>query len=247
MQAVNDPQLQKALIEYLSPFVTAERKVRLQEVLNLRTRHVTVVLEDLFQTQNISAVLRSCECYGIQDVYIVENRNAFSIHKDISMGADKWLTLHHYPHAEHNIKQCVDDLHARGYTVVATMPYEKRTSISDLPVEQKTAIQLGTELTGLSEEAIRYADCCALIPMYGFTESFNISNAAAIILSNFSERLRHANVPWQLSDEARQTLYLEWLQKSVRDPDSMIRHFLDHLHERSGSDLSNCMKENTWQ
>lgn len=210
----------------MSHFVTEPRKARLEEVLSNRTRHVTVVLEDLYQTQNISAVMRSCECYGIQDAYIVENRNEFEIHKDISMGADKWLTLHHYPHAEHNMKQCIDDLHAKGYTVVATLPDEKKTTIQDLPIDRKTAFLFGTELTGLSEEAVQYADCNALIPMYGFTESFNISNSAAIILSHFSERMRHSDVDWHLSEEEREELYFDWLQKSVRDPEAIIRHYL---------------------
>lgn len=226
MIELNDSALRDELIEYLSEYVTEVRRERLQEVLQNRTRHITVVLEDLYQTQNISAVMRTCDCYGIQDAYIVENRNEFEVHKDISMGADKWLTLHQYPHAEHNMKQCIDDLHAKGYTVVATLPDEKKTTIHDLPIEQKTAFLFGTELTGLSDEAIQYADCNALIPMYGFTESFNISNSAAIILSNFSERLRHSNVQWQLTEDEKKQVYFEWLQKSLRDPDNFIRHYL---------------------
>ena len=226
MIQITDTETRRKLTEHLSQFVTEPRKARLEEVLNNRTRHITVVLEDLYQTQNISAVMRSCECYGIQDAYIVENRNEFEIHKDISMGADKWLTLHHYPHAEHNMKQCIDDLHAKGYTVVATLPDEKKTTIQDLPIDRKTAFLFGTELTGLSEEAVRYADCNALIPMYGFTESFNISNSAAIILSNFSERLRHSDVDWHLGEDEREALYFDWLQKSIRDPEAIIRHYL---------------------
>ena len=146
MIELNDSALRDELIEYLSEYVTEVRRERLQEVLQNRTRHITVVLEDLYQTQNISAVMRTCDCYGIQDAYIVENRNEFEVHKDISMGADKWLTLHQYPHAEHNMKQCIDDLHAKGYTVVATLPDEKKTTIHDLPIEQKTAFLFGTEL-----------------------------------------------------------------------------------------------------
>ena len=226
MIQITDTEVRKKLINHLSQFVTDSRKARLEEVLSNRTRHVTVVLEDLYQTQNSSAVMRSCECYGIQDAYIVENRNEFEIHKDISMGADKWLTLHHYPHAEHNMKHCIDDLHAKGYTVVATLPDEKKTTIQDLPIDRKTAFLFGTELTGLSEEAVQYADCNALIPMYGFTESFNISNSAAIILSHFSERLRHSDVDWHLSEEEREILYFDWLQKSVRDPEGIIKHYL---------------------
>jgi len=223
---IDDPKLRKELIAQLEQFVTDSRKARLQEVLRNRTRHITVVLEDLYQTQNISAVMRSCECYGIQDAYIVENRNEFIVHQDISMGSDKWLTLHKYPNAAHNVKQCIDDLHAKGYKVIATLPDERKTTIHDLPVEEKTAFLFGTELTGLSDEAIEYADGKALIPMYGFTESFNISNSAAIILSSFSERMRRSGVNWALSEEEQDELYFEWLQKSMRDAESVIRQFI---------------------
>ena len=226
MVKIEDKKLRDQIVEYLQQFVSESRQARLAEVLGNRTRHVTVVLEDLFQTQNISAVLRTCDCYGIQDVHVIQNRNEFEIHKDISMGADKWLSIHEYPHSDHNVKDCIDRLHAEGYWVAATLPDERKRTIFDLPVEQKTAFLFGTELTGLSEDAIRYADGNVLIPMYGFTESFNISNSAAIILSHFSERMRHSEVQWKLSENERNELYFEWLQKSVKDPDGLIAYYM---------------------
>jgi tRNA (guanosine-2'-O-)-methyltransferase len=225
MVKIEDNELRDKVVEYLQQFVTESRQARLKEILQNRTRHVTVVLEDLFQAQNISAVLRTCDCYGVQDVHVIQHRNAFEANKDISMGADKWLTIHHYPHSDHNVKECIDRLHEKGYWVAATLPDEKRRTIFDLPVEQKTAFLFGTELTGLSEEAVKYADGNVLIPMYGFTESFNISNSAAIILSHFAEKMRHSDVKWQLSDEEKAELYFEWLQKTVKDPDGLIRQY----------------------
>ena len=225
MVKIEDNELRDKVVEYLQQFVTESRQARLKEILQNRTRHVTVVLEDLFQAQNISAVLRTCDCYGVQDVHVIQHRNAFEANKDISMGADKWLTIHHYPHSDHNVKECIDRLHEQGYWVAATLPDEKRRTIFDLPVEQKTAFLFGTELTGLSEEAVKYADGNVLIPMYGFTESFNISNSAAIILSHFAEEMRHSDVKWQLSDEEKAELYFEWLQKTVKDPDGLIRQY----------------------
>jgi tRNA (guanosine-2'-O-)-methyltransferase len=225
MVKIEDNELRDKVVEYLQQFVTESRQARLKEILQNRTRHVTVVLEDLFQAQNISAVLRTCDCYGVQDVHVIQHRNAFEANKDISMGADKWLTIHHYPHSDHNVKECIDRLHEQGYWVAATLPDEKRRTIFDLPVEQKTAFLFGTELTGLSEEAVKYADGNVLIPMYGFTESFNISNSAAIILSHFAEEMRRSDVKWQLSDEEKAELYFEWLQKTVKDPDGLIRQY----------------------
>ena len=229
MIKIEDKQLRNQIADYLRQFVTEERQARLSEILENRTRHVTVVLEDLFQTQNISAVLRTCDCYGIQDVHVIKNRNEFEVHKDISMGADKWLSIHQYPHSEHNVKDCIDRLHEQGYWVAATLPDEQKRTIFDLPVERKTAFLFGTELTGLSDEAIKYADGNVLIPMYGFTESFNISNSAAIILSHFSERMRHSGANWQLTPEEKEELIFEWLQKSVKNPDGLIDYYMKNV------------------
>ena len=228
MKRIEDKNLRDKVVAYLEQFVTEERQARLTEILANRTRHVTVVLEDLFQTQNISAVLRTCDCYGVQDVHVIKHRNEFEVHKDISMGADKWLSIHQYPHSEHNVKDCIDRLHEQGYWVAATLPDEQKLTIFDLPVERKTVFLFGTELTGLSDEAIKYADGNVLIPMYGFTESFNISNSAAIILSHFSERMRHSEAQWQLPAEEKEELYFEWLQKSIKNPDGVIDYFLKH-------------------
>jgi len=230
MVKIEDKALRDQVVEYLQQFVTESRQARLTEIIQNRTRHVTVVFEALNQAQNISAVLRTCDCYGVQDVHVIQHRNDFEANKDISMGADKWLTISKYPHSEHNVKECIDRLHEQGYWVAATLPDERRRTIFDLPVEQKTAFLFGTELTGLSDEAIKYADGNVLIPMYGFTESFNISNSAAIILSHFVERMHRSNVQWQLSDEEKAELYFEWLQKTVKDPDGLIRHYYEKKH-----------------
>jgi tRNA (guanosine-2'-O-)-methyltransferase len=230
MVKIDNKALRDKVVEYLQQFLTDSRQDRLKEVLEMRTRHVTVVLEDLFQAQNISAVLRTCDCYGIQDVHVIKHRNEFEANKEISMGADKWLTIHEYPQSEHNVKDCIDYLHDQGYWVAATLPDERKRTIFDLPIEQKTAFLFGTELTGLSVEAIKYADGNVLIPMYGFTESFNISNSAAIILSHFSEKIRHSNVNWSLTPEEKEELYFEWLQKTVKDPDGLIDYFMKNLH-----------------
>lgn len=220
----------KALAEYLREFVTEERNERILSVLENRTRHFTVVLEDLFQTQNISAVMRTCECYGVQDLHIIEKENLFQTHSAITMGSDKWLTLNNYKNEPGNVQKCADRLHAEGYTLVATLPAENSVFIQDLPVEEKTAFFFGTELTGLSDEAKAVCDKAVKIPMYGFTESFNISNSVAILISNFMERLHRSDVAWRLSEDEKAELYYEWLRKSARSADELVERFL-RTHE----------------
>jgi tRNA (guanosine-2'-O-)-methyltransferase len=220
------PERQADLIAYLSEFLLPERHERLREVLNLRTRHLTVVLEDLFQTQNISAVLRTCECYGVQDVYVMEGNNEFRIHNAIAMGADKWLTLHNFPYSPTNKADCIRQLKQQGYKVVATLPAENSYFTDQLPVEEKTAFLFGTELLGLSEEVVALADYSVKIPMYGFTESFNISNSVAILVSHFVEKVRKSSVNWELAEAEKEELLFEWLQKSMKKPHLIIENYL---------------------
>lgn len=220
-------ETKRSLIPYLRTFITEERDARILEVLANRSRHFTVVLEDLYQTQNISAVMRTCECYGVQDVHIIEKENEFIIHDAISMGANKWLTLHNYKNEPGNVARCADFLHAKGYKLIATLPAENSVFVDDLPVEEKMAFFFGTELTGLSEEAVAACDGAVKIPMYGFTESFNISNSVAILTSNRMERLRHSNVDWKLTADEHDEIYFEWLCKSIRNIDLILKRKLE--------------------
>lgn len=219
--------LRKKLTEYLLSFITDERKLLLNKVLENRTRHITVVVEDLYQTQNISAVMRSCECVGIQNIHIVKGENEFQIHKAIAMGAYKWLTINHYQNEDNPMLNCINDLKTKGYTVVATLPCDNSCFLETLSLEMPVAFLFGTELTGLSKEAIASADKIVKIPMYGFTNSFNISNSVAIIVSYCIGKLRNSSIHWQLSQEEKEELLFDWVQKSINKPELLIKRFLD--------------------
>ncbi|MBR1517007.1 MAG: RNA methyltransferase [Bacteroidales bacterium] len=190
-------------------------------VLN-RTRHICVVLEDVYQAHNASAVLRSCDCFGVQDVHVVENRNQYCPNPDVAMGSNKWVDIYKY----HTITDSYDALRQRGYRIVATLPHEKDTLIADLDISQPVALVFGTELTGLTQEAIDNADAFVKIPMYGFTESFNISVSAALSLYALTERMRHSNIRWQLSAEEQTTLKLYWAMQVIKDGPSVMRHLM---------------------
>jgi tRNA (guanosine-2'-O-)-methyltransferase len=217
-----DILLRKRLIEKLEEFVNPDRLARLREVIRQRTRYLTVVVEDLYQSQNISAVMRTCECYGIQDVHVIQNDHEYRVHNAISMGANKWLTEYRYEHEEHNTEKCLLKLKQAGYKIVVTLPNNDSCFIQDYPVSKKTAFVFGTELTGISSQAIALSDASVKIPMYGFTESFNISNSVAILLSCFVEKIRQAQIKWQLSETEQDEIYFEWLQKSIKHPHLLI-------------------------
>ncbi|MGC9504649.1 TrmH family RNA methyltransferase [Baaleninema sp.] len=219
--------LKKDLVSHLSQFVTDARWQKMQNVLNQRTRQLTVVLEGIHKPHNASAVLRSCDGFGVQDVHIVERDTEFDPNRQVSMGADRWLTLHRYDDTNaNNTATCLDRLKENGYTIVATTPHNPDTTIDRVPVTQKTAILFGSELRGLSDYACSRADIRAKIPMYGFSESFNISVSAALSLYELTKRLRGETENWQLSDGEKLDLQLAWLRQSIRASSQIEEDFL---------------------
>lgn len=220
-----DQQEKEQLLAYMERFIS-ENKLRLfNNIIENRTRHITVVLEDIYQSQNASAVLRTCDCFGIQDIHIIENRNSYSINPDVALGSSKWLCLKKYNQQEHNTLSCYESLREHGYRIVATTPHRADIKLDELNLDGKLALVFGTELEGLSEKAISHADECVKIPMYGFTESFNISVSAAIILHHLSEKLRTSGIDWQLSAEEKTDTRLSWVRRMIRRPDIHEKEF----------------------
>lgn len=215
------------LINYLSGFVTPRRKQLMDNVLNNRTRYITIALEDIYQPHNASAVLRTCECLGIQDVHVIENKNRYQVNPDIALGAAKWITLKKYNQTGFNTSSTIDHLRANGYRIVATSLADEAVPHDQFNLEKgKMAIFFGTELTGLTDDMLQQADESLKIPVYGFTESYNISVSAAIILSYFIHVLRKFDIPWQLTGEEKEEIMLQWLRKSVKHADILEKKFL---------------------
>jgi len=210
------------IISTLRPHLTDERYERLLEVIENRTNHITVVLEDVYQPHNASAVLRSCDCFGIQDVHIVENKHNYTVSDQVALGSHKWLNLHRYSEKKFNTLDCIDNLKSKGYRVVGTSPHAKDGSLEELDISTPTAIILGTEGPGMTQEAMDACDACIKIPMFGFTESFNLSVSAAIILHHLSWKLRQSNDKWQLSPEEKKSLLGEMMKRSIRESEKIL-------------------------
>lgn len=225
-----DQKRDKAMLEFLMPFITEERRQRFEEVLAYRTRHITVVLEDIFQPHNASAVLRSCELRGVQDVHIVENRNHYDVNPEVVMGSTKWLSLYHYEASDFNTPAAYEQLQDKGYKIVATCPHRDDFTPDALPLDQPVALVFGTEKEGLSDYAIENADMHVRIPMFGFTESYNISVSVALLLNTLTNRL-HAStdIDWHLTEEEKNVLRLQWTRRSLTRIRQYERKFLQ-LH-----------------
>lgn len=216
----------KTYISYLENFVTDHRKAILKHVLSKRTRHFTVALEDLYQMHNISAVVRSADIFGFQDLHIIQKKYDPKLSHAIAKGAEKWLDIYRYKQTQ----SAIDHLKQKGYQIVATTPHTNDVNLKDFDISKPSAFFFGVEKDGLSEQVMDQADLFLKIPMYGFTESFNISVAAALIMHEISEKLRQSHISWQLSMAEQEILYLQWLEKSIKSIDLIKKNFYEKQH-----------------
>jgi len=204
-------RLYEILAEHLS-----ERKRKLfDQVADQRTRYITLVLEDIYQAQNTSAIQRSAESWGLQDLYVIENAHTFAHHRRIAKGANDWMDIHRFNKGKNNSKECLEQLKEKGYQIVVTTLRDDSKPLRDIDLTKKTAVVMGTELTGASETALQYADAKMVVPTYGFTESLNVAAASACILQNMTERIRREHIDWQLSPDDQLELKIKWAKKSI--------------------------------
>ena len=223
-----ESSLKLELIEHLSQFITSERLDLFQEKLKERSNRVTLVLEDVFQSRNISAAMRSADCFGIQNIHIIENKNNFSKDETVSLGAGKWINIIRHNSEENNTLNCLKKLKEEGYQIIATSPHNTDISLEEVDVKNnKIAILLGTELSGLSEESLTFADKRMKINMYGFTESLNISVSAAICCQSVSSKMREQSTNWEVTEEEKTDILLNWIRNSIKSGKQIEQKFLE--------------------
>lgn len=215
-------------LTYLENIISENRKNRFLEILEQRTKHFTVVIEDVYQMHNTSAVMRSCDAFGLQDVHVIEQRFARNIDKEIAMGAQKWVDIHKHQ----STNDCIKSLKSKGYQIVATTPHLKAQPLDVFDFSQPSALFFGTEKYGLSDEMMQQADAFIQIPMVGFTESLNISVAAAIILQALTTRLKKSNIDWSLTAQEQFEKRIDWSRKSIKDIDFITRRYLENCSSK---------------
>jgi tRNA (guanosine-2'-O-)-methyltransferase len=208
-------------LNYLEGFLTEERLGRFREVLANRTRHITVALEDVYHLHNTSAVIRSCDVFGIQDIQLIESRFGKQLDRKIAMGAQKWVDVYRHK----STTTCLEELRNSGYKIVAASPYLHSYTPENLPLDTPIALFLGAEKEGLSVDIMEAADMTVHIPMLGFTESLNVSVAAAILLHQLGQRLRASDLPWRLSEEEQWATRFQWAFKSVRSAADVLSRY----------------------
>lgn len=204
-------------IEYLEQFLTEKRKNLFNKVLEERTNHFTVAIEDIFQPHNASAIVRSCDIFGVQNLNVIESKYSFYASNQVAKGSQKWIDFTMFNKREtNNTLDCIEDLRAKGYKIIATTPHNESCLLQDFDVTQKSAFFFGVEKQGLSDDVMENADGYLKIPMVGFTESLNISVAVAIILQNLTEKLKKSDIDWSLTDLEKREKYQDWLEKTIK-------------------------------
>lgn len=210
-----------ALLEHLEGYLTEKRKTNFRNVLGQRTKYFTVAIEDVYQLHNTSAVIRSCDVFGIQEVHIIEEINRKRIDREIAMGAQKWVDLNRY----NSVKYCLRQLKSEGYQIVATTPHTDDCLLQDFDISKKACFFFGRETEGLSQEVLNEADCFLKIPMVGFTESLNISVSAAIILQDVTQRLKKSDIHWGLTENEKLEKRLDWIKKTIKSYDEIVDRY----------------------
>ncbi len=234
-----DRDITALLSDHLGSFITPHKRELIERVLDHRTDRLTLVLEDIYQPHNASATIRTCECYGIQNIHIIENRNRYEVNPDVVMGSVKWVTLHRYRDpAVDNTAACVARLREQGYRIVATTPHEGGYTPEDLPLDKPVALLFGTEEQGLTATALAAADATLRIPMFGFTESLNISVSVAVSFSHLVRRLHAERPDWRLDEERRAALRLFWYRRIVKKSAVVAEEFLRSRGLQLPADIS---------
>jgi tRNA (guanosine-2'-O-)-methyltransferase len=216
----------KEILAELQQFLSPERIERFEGVLASRTKHFTVAVENIFQSHNASAVMRSCDCFGIQNLHVIANHNQYELSKDVAMGAEKWVDMHSYYKKDNNTQDCIDELKSQGFQIVATTPHTNDVLLPDFDISKKSAFFFGTEISGLSDIVLDQADAFVRIPMYGFTESYNISVSAALVLHDVVNRLKKSDINWALSEEELMDKRIDWAVKSLKSGPQVLEQLL---------------------
>jgi tRNA (guanosine-2'-O-)-methyltransferase len=229
------PGKEQALLDHLLQFVTEEKAARMRAVLRERTEWVRVVLEDIFQPHNASASVRSCECFGIQHVHVVENRYTYTLNREVAMGSSRWVDLHRHRNPENdNSAACLEELREAGYRVVATSLSNDAVPLSAIPLDRPLALCFGTEEDGLGEGLLASADLHTRIPMYGFTQSYNLSVSVALCLQEIRRRLEAEGIDFRLGVDRQRSVQLGWLLRCLRNGELLARAFLRETFPEQG-------------
>jgi len=217
--------IDKDLFENMKSHISDSRMKKILDVSEERTQYLSIVLSNVYYTQNISAVIRSCDCFGVQDLYIIGNSPSTHVNKHVAQGAYNWVNIHRNTFKPE--EETLNELKNKGYRIVVTLPEPGASSLHDFDIDKgKIALVMGNEKEGVSQTVKEMADEFLYIPMAGFSQSLNISVSTAVILSELTGKIRASQADWKLTEEEMRALQYEWMKNSVKRGDKIEDEYL---------------------
>lgn len=209
--------------DYLKQFLTDERLRKIEHFSQESSDFVLPVMEDVYQFRNAAAIVRSVEACGFHHVVALEEENVFNPNLKVTKGAETWVKVEKMPNNLDSLKEIKN----RGYKILAVSPENNATMLPDYEVKEPIALVFGTELEGVSDEILDFADETLAIPMFGFTKSFNVSVAAAICMYELKQKLMKSGIDYKLSDEKLLEMKIRWTVNSIRSGEELLERFLN--------------------
>lgn len=211
------------IYDYIKQFLTEERLNKIEHFSVESSDFVLPVMEDVYQYRNAAAIVRSVEACGFHQVVALEEENVFNPNLKVTKGADTWVKVEKLPR---NLAS-LQEIKSRGYKILAVSPEKNATMLPDYEVKEPIALVFGTELEGVSQEILDFADETLAIPMYGFTKSFNVSVAAAICMYELKQKLIKSNIDYKLSEEKLLQIKIRWALNSIKSGEMILEKFLE--------------------
>ena len=209
--------------DYLKQFLTDERLRKIEHFSQESSDFVLPVMEDVYQFRNAAAIVRSVEACGFHHVVALEEENVFNPNLKVTKGAETWVKVEKMPNNLDSLKEIKN----RGYKILAVSPENNATMLPDYEVKEPIALVFGTELEGVSDEILEFADETLAIPMFGFTKSFNVSVAAAICMYELKQKLMKSGIDYKLSEEKLLEMKIRWTVNSIRSGEELLERFLN--------------------
>jgi tRNA (guanosine-2'-O-)-methyltransferase len=210
------------IYDYLQQFLTDERLSKIEHFSKESSDFVLPVMEDVYQFRNAAAIVRSVEACGFHHVVALEEENVFNPNLKVTKGAETWVQVEKMPNNLDSLKE----IKSRGYRILAVSPEKNATMLPDYEVKEPIALVFGTELEGVSDEILDFADETLAIPMFGFTKSFNVSVAAAICMYELKQKLMKSGIEYQLYEEKLLELKIRWAKNSIKSSEQILERFL---------------------
>lgn len=210
------------IYDYFQQFLTDERLSKIEHFSKESSDFVLPVMEDVYQFRNAAAIVRSVEACGFHHVVALEEENVFNPNLKVTKGAETWVQVEKMPNNLDSLKE----IKSRGYRILAVSPEKNATMLPDYEVKEPIALVFGTELEGVSDEIIDFADETLAIPMFGFTKSFNVSVAAAICMYELKQKLMKSGIDYKLSKEKLLELKIRWAKNSIKSSEQILERFL---------------------